>query len=321
MEISEGLEGLAKLPAGATLSIGNFDGVHRGHRHIVQTCRALADGRPGSSVAIATFEPHPFTVLRPEQTPPRLTPLQTKRELLRQAGVDHLIVLKPEPAVLNTSAEDFFHLLRDRARIAHLVEGASFRFGQARAGTMDKLRAWAADTSVNIVVADAVKIALLDLSVLRVSSSLIRWLLSNGRVRDAAICLGRPYALIGPVVGGFRRGRTIGIPTANLAIADQLVPADGVYAGRCTIDAITYPAAISIGTLPTFDEATRQIEAHLIGFSGDLYGKTIALELIDWLRDQRRFAGVQELKRQMSRDLSATAERSRIDPSLPLTQI
>jgi riboflavin kinase/FMN adenylyltransferase len=141
-----------------------------------------------------------------------------------------------------------------------------------------------------------------------VSSSLIRWLIAYGRVRDASICLGRPDALSGVVIHGNHRGRTIGVPTANLKCEEVLIPADGVYAGRCTIDGKSYATAVSIGTNPTFRDAQRQVEAHLIGFSGDLYGRTIRVELVDWLRGQWKYPGVEPLKRQLARDLEATAK-------------
>jgi riboflavin kinase/FMN adenylyltransferase len=149
-------------------------------------------------------------------------------------------------------------------------------------------------------------VVLLDLTIVTVSSSLIRWLLAHGRVRDAAICLGREYALHGEVIRGFERGKKLGVPTANLQCDDQLIPADGVYAGRCTIgggDDATYPAAVSIGSLPTFDEHKFQVEAHLIGFDGDLYGRVIEVQLIDWVRDQWKFRGVDALKQQIARDI------------------
>jgi riboflavin kinase/FMN adenylyltransferase len=149
------------------------------------------------------------------------------------------------------------------------------------------------------------------MSVVDVSSSLIRWLIAYGRVRDAAICLGRPYALTGEVIHGNHRGRTIGVPTANLKCEDVLIPADGVYAGRCTIDGKPHAAAVSIGTNPTFRDRQRSVEAHLIGFSGDLYGRTIRVELLDWLRDQWKYNGVEPLKKQLSRDLEETLARQK----------
>ena len=225
-----------------------------------------------------TFEPHPLTVLRPKEAPARLTPPAVKRAILEAAGVDTLVLLPPQPDLLDLTAEQFWNLIVQEMRPAHLVEGNSFFFGKGRAGTVQKMVDWSAGTGIQVHVADAVSVVLLNLSIVRVSSSLVRWLITNGRMRDAAICLGRPYLLEGEVVSGFQRGRTIGVPTANLK-TEQLVPGDGVYSGRSHIGGRTYPAAVSIGTLPTFDDGRRQIEAHLIGFSGDLYGQTLQVEV------------------------------------------
>jgi len=195
------------------------------------------------------------------------------------------------------------------------VEGSLFTFGKGRGGDMPRLIEWARGTSVVVELADVVSVPLLNLSLVPVSSSLVRWLLSQGRARDAAICLGRPYRLIGEVVEGFKRGRTIGVPTANLRSVDQLIPLDGVYAGRCTVEGVTYPVAMNLGPIPTVDATARQLEAHLIGFDGDLYGKTLEVDLTDWLRDQQKFSGLDSLKVQLAKDIETARERSELDPS------
>ena len=315
MQILEGLDGFRQLPAGGVVSIGNFDGVHRGHARLLQMCRTL---RANGGLSVITFEPHPLTVLRPDEAPPRLTPVALKRAFLADLGVDHLIELAPTPEVLDLSAEQFWQLIRDQVRPAHMVEGPTFNFGKGRGGNIATLRQWATQAGVQLHVADRVSAVLLNLAVVPVSSSIIRWLLSNGRVREAAICIGRPYALEGPVVTGFQRGRQIGVPTANLQIGGQVVPADGVYAGRASVDGTTYPAAVSIGTLPTFEENVRQIEAHLIGFTGDLYHRPLRIELIDWLRDQVRFDGIDALKAQIELDLEVVQERVAFNPTREL---
>ena len=314
MQILEGIDGLRALPPGAVVSVGNFDGLHRGHRQILSVARDLRRGEAGATgLAVVTFEPHPLTVLRPEAAPPRLTPPGLKRALLEAAGAEHLVVLAPEREVLDLSAEAFWAILRDDVRPSHLVEGESFSFGKGRGGNVQRLREWAAGTGVTLHVVPPVSVPLLDLRVAPVSSSLVRWLLSQGRARDAAVCLGRPYTLEGEVVLGHQRGRTIGVPTANLDCRDQLVPADGVYAGRCEVDGTTYPVAMSIGTNPTFGDARRQVEAHLVGFDGDLYGLTLRVELTDWVRGMWKFNGVEPLKRQMARDIDYCAERASLD--------
>jgi riboflavin kinase/FMN adenylyltransferase len=314
MLIAHGLEGLQRLREGAAISIGNFDGIHRGHRSLLGMAERLRGSAPGG-VAVVTFEPHPLTVLRPADVPPRLTPLDVKESILAQAGVDTLVLLPPTKELLSLSAEEFWRILLNDVKPAHLIEGESFTFGKARRGTMQKLREWSAGTTVKLHVAPAVEAVLLNLSVVKVSSSLIRWLIALGRVRDAAICLGRPYQIKGEVVIGHQRGHTIGTPTANLRVDDQLVPADGVYAGRAVVDGTAYAAAISIGTLPTFDGASRQIEAHLLGFSGDLYGKLLRLDCIDWLREQRKFANLESLKEQIAKDIHNVRLRTSLDPS------
>src|SRR3954469_1710259 len=246
MELLHGIDGLRKLPQGAIISIGNFDGLHLGHQRILQTAQKHASAQQ-ASIAVVTFEPHPLTVLRPKLAPPRLTSQQRKAELLAQAGVTHLVILPPEPAVLNLTAEQFWKLLRDEVKPSWLVEGSSFNFGRGREGTIDKLKEWTAQSAVKLDIIEGVEATLLDLSIVPVSSSLIRWLISYGRARDAAICLGRPYELEGKVVEGHKRGQKIGVPTANLDCGDQLVPADGVYAGGCNVGNKRYSAAISIG--------------------------------------------------------------------------
>jgi len=304
METLHGIDGLRKLPQGAIISIGNFDGIHLGHQRILQTALKLAS-QNHAPLAVATFEPHPLTVLRPKLAPPRLTMPQRKAELLTQAGVSHLVILPPEPAVLNLTAEQFWQLLRDQVKPSWLVEGSSFNFGKGRAGTIEKLKEWSAQSPVKLQIVEGVEATLLDLSIVPVSSSLIRWLITYGRARDAAICLGRPYELEGKVIEGHKRGQKIGVPTANLDCGDQLVLADGVYAGRCSVAGKHYSAAISIGTLPTFGDYARQVEVHLIGFSGNLYGQTLRVEFLDWLRDQRKFPGIDSLKQQLNKDIQS----------------
>jgi len=321
MQVLEGLEGLRRLAQGSVMSIGNFDGLHLGHRHILETAARLRANQPGARIAVVTFEPHPLTVLRPAAAPPRLSPLAIKRSLLESSGVDDLVILPPGRQVLDLTAERFWELLRDESKPAHLIEGPDFTFGKDRGGSIERLREWCAGSAVQLHVIDPVHVPLLDLEVVPVSSSLIRWLIRHGRVRDAAICLGRPYMLQGHVIEGYRRGRTIGVPTANLDTVDQLLPADGVYAGRCEVDGETYSAAVSIGVAPTFGESRRQIEAHLIGFGGDLYGRTIQLELIDWTRDQLRFPGIDALKAQLGRDVAVAASLRDRASQLPIATL
>jgi riboflavin kinase/FMN adenylyltransferase len=301
MNVLEGISGLRSLPAGVAITIGNYDGVHIGHQAIVRRLREVAGGGP---VAVVTFEPHPLTVLRPELAPPRLTTSESKQRLLRSLGVDHLVILPPGPEVLGLTAEAFWAILRDDVKPSHIVEGPVFNFGKGRGGTVERLCEWAASTPIRMHVEPSAECVLHDRSVVNISSSLIRWLLGQGRVADAARCLGRPYELRGSVVRGFQRGRTIGVPTANLDVGDQMIPADGVYAAEADVDGTTYAVALSIGNAPTFQKQRYQVEAHLIDFAGDLYDQQLVLRVTGWVRDQAKFPSIELLKEQIARDLN-----------------
>jgi riboflavin kinase/FMN adenylyltransferase len=168
-----------------------------------------------------------------------------------------------------------------------------------------------------VVVVEPTEVALTDASRVIAGSSLVRWLLGHGRVRDAALALGRPYTLVGEVVHGAKRGRQLGFPTANVAVDGQMVPADGVYAARC----MGHAAAVSIGITPTFENRGRLVEAHLLDFAGDLYGQTLAVELIDWLRPQQKYPGVKALKLQLEKDVARTRAVAGQDPTEPIYRV
>ena len=312
MHLMFGLDSLKQIPPGTAVTIGNFDGLHLGHRKILSVASELAGA---AGVTVVTFEPHPLTILRPDAVPPRLTPEPVKHELLQSLGVNYLVCIAPSAEVLNLTAGAFWALIRDGLRPAHMIEGTTFNFGKNRSGTIDRLREWTAADGVKLQVIEPVRVPLMDLLVPAVSSSLVRWLLAHGRARDAAVCLGRPYTLRGVVVRGFQRGRTIGIPTVNLDVGRQLVPGDGVYVGRMNIDGKPYPAAVSIGNLPTFDDGRFQLEAHLIGYAGDLYGRVLDLQILDWVRDQQRYPSIDLLKARLAIDLEWIGGRFNLDAS------
>ncbi len=318
MQVLDGIQGLRAIERGAVVTVGNFDGVHRGHLRLFGVCRELAGT---AHVVAVTFEPHPLVRLRPEFAPPRLTPLPIKHRLLEQAGVDVLVELPPDPEVLSISARTFFELLAMELRVSHLVEGPDFNFGKGREGNITNLRNWATGTSMQVHVVDELTVILPNMHIVEVRSSLIRWLIAYGRVRDAAICLGRPYTLSGLIVVGFQRGRQLGMPTANFDCGEQMIPADGVYAGRCSVGGKTYAAGVSIGTLPTFNETKRQVEAHLLGFDGDLYGQTLELELIDFVREQIKFSSVEQLKEKMWADMRRCERLAESDPARPVVRV
>ncbi|TVQ55422.1 MAG: riboflavin biosynthesis protein RibF [Phycisphaerales bacterium] len=298
------------------VTIGNFDGVHEGHAALISTAREAA-GNDGRVVALV-FDPHPLTRLRPEAAPARLSTFPQRERRLRELGADEVIQLTPTREFLALEAEDFLDRLVTRFNPVAIVEGDDFRFGRNRVGSVDFLRERADAHGYRVIVVDPVERALRDQSVIRVSSSLIRWLLRYGRVEDAAMLLGRPYELTGCVVQGDQRGRTINVPTANLDHGDMLLPKDGIYTGRArrvegearTHVGPWYAAAISIGTKPTFGQHPRICEAHLLDYDGPLddYDWTIELQITHWLRDQLIYRDVQGLTDQLERDIAATRE-------------
>ena len=293
------------------VTVGNFDGVHRGHAAILAACRARV-GAEGRVVAV-TFEPTPVEVLRPAAAPPRLMSADGRVAALRAAGADAVEVLEPGPDLLGLSAEAFVEMVLATHRPSAWVEGPDFRFGKGRAGDMERLAALGAKRGFVAVTVPRVTATLGDQTVAPVSSSLVRWLVGRGRVADAAATLGRPFALTGDVVRGEQRGRTIGVPTANVALGDAArvaLPADGVYAAWASVagDDARWPAAVSVGVKPTFGKVGLTVEAHLIGFAGDLYGRSLTLKFTRWVRGQYAFGGVEALTAQLGRDI-ATVRR------------
>lgn len=291
---------------GVILSIGSFDGVHVGHQAILARARQLAQ-QTGSKVLAMTFDPHPAWTLRPGSEPPLLTGLAQKIERLRAAGADEVVVIEPTPAILGQTAWQFIESLAKQYPVAGIVEGEDFRFGKGRAGDMALLKQWGQRLGFEAVALPRIEVALSDLAVVPVSSTLIRWLIGRGRVLDAARCLGRCHELGGQVVQGQQQGRLLGVPTVNLDPDDYeafAVPADGVYAGTAlTPDGQTHPAAISIGVKPTFSQQRLTVEAHLLDFSGDLYGQRVVLRFARWVRDQWAFPDIKALKEQIDRDI------------------
>ncbi|SFJ06513.1 bifunctional riboflavin kinase/FAD synthetase [Planctomicrobium piriforme] len=283
------------------LSIGNFDGVHRGHQAIIQTLIAQARRQKVAAVVL-TFEPHPAALLHPERLPPRLTTPDQKADLLAELGVDVLIEYPTDWDLLRLTPRQFFdQIVVDRIQATGLVEGPNFYFGQARAGNVTVLDEFCRSTGRSLIV---VPPTLLNDEI--VSSSLVRQALTKGNIPFANELLNRRYAISGVVSEGAQRGRTLGFPTANLEQIPTLLPAEGVYATWCRLPQGSFPAAVNIGPNPTFAEMRSKVEAHLIGYSGDLYGQKILLEFVARLRDLRPFASVAELQEQITKDVATT---------------
>ncbi len=293
------------------ITIGNFDGVHVGHVRLINEARKAAG--PDGSVTALAFDPHPLTVLRPGATSQRLSTFDQRRKWLTEAGADEIVQLRPTTELLRLEPAQFLAWVAKEYRPDLIVEGDDFRFGRARAGSAQTLQEHEATHGYRAIIIPAVHATLSDHSVVRASSSMLRWLLANGRVRDAAILLDRPYEIRAQVVPGDRRGRDLGVPTANLDHGDCLLPADGIYCGAANRpDGQRYAAAISVGTKPTFGSNPRLCEAHLIDFAGqvDEYGWIIELQFDDWLRDQLAFEQVDQLTEQLQRDIQRSRQYS-----------
>lgn len=289
------------------ISIGNFDGVHAGHRRILRQAKTLARAK-GARLLAMTFDPPPAAVLRPGSEPPRLMESDEKTAALRQAGADEVVVLRPTPELLGLTAEQFVQRVVERHRPVAFVEGLDFRFGKNRGGDVHLLETLGPRFGFETQVIEKVVVPLQDQVLAPVSSSLIRWLLAHGRVADAARCLGQAYALSAPVVLGEQRGRQLDVPTANLDLATmpgRMIPGEGVYAGLATLaDGSIHAAAISIGNKPTLARQDLTIEAHLLDFKGDLYGQRLMLCFCRWVRDQQPFPDLEALRCQLGRDLA-----------------
>ncbi len=283
---------------GGAVTIGNFDGVHRGHAALLAETRRRARDVGGPAVAL-TFDPHPLQLLRPERFLPVLTTTADRARLLGEIGADHVIVLRTTPELLRLTPEDFFEqVVRQRLSARALVEGENFGFGRNRSGNVETLAALCAGAGLTLSVVPPLR---LDGTV--VSSSRVRAALERGTVAEAARLLGRPYRLHGQVGTGQQRGRTLGFPTANLDPLYTFAPGDGVYAVRAHHEGRSWAGAANVGPNPTFGEQARKVEVHLIGFDGDLYGADLAVDFLARLRDTRPFAGPDELKAQLQRDV------------------
>lgn len=304
---------MARSSAGVALTIGNFDGVHLGHAELLRRARAWAGERvAGGRVVAMVFDPHPLAVLRPEAEPARLSTFEQRSRWLAALGVDEVVRLDPAPQLLGLSPEEFIASIVARHTPVAIVEGPDFRFGRGRAGDVRRLAQLGQQHGFEAVIARHVEATLSDETIVPISSSLVRWLVSQGRAKDASLLLGRPYEVAGVVVRGDQRGRTIGCPTANLSVT-QLLPSDGVYAGVGELpDGRVFPGAISVGTKPTFDGVERACEAHLVGWEGPLaegspeYGWPLRLRIGAWIRDQVKYDGVDPLLEQIARDVRRT---------------
>ena len=284
------------------LCIGNFDGVHRGHRKLLAAARGIADAS-GTPVGVMTFEPHPRRLFRPDDPPFCITPPPVERRLLEAQGVDVLFSLRFDWDFASQSAEQFIaNVLDGGIRPSHVVVGYDFRFGQLRSGAADTLR----DAGYAVTVVEE----LADREHQAFSSSRVRVALRHGDLETANRLLGWAWELEGRVVVGNRRGHTLGFPTANLELGETLHPAYGVYAAWARVqgEEAWRPAATNIGIRPMFELPVGQVEAHILDFDRDIYGEPLRVRPVRKIRGEARYASVEELVRQMRIDCRITRE-------------
>ncbi len=292
---------------GCVLSIGNFDGVHLGHQLIVQTARAVAQEK-GAKTIVATFDPPPEMILRPDNVAKRLTSLDEKKQLLLDAGADEVVTLHADANLLAMSPQNFIdEIIVEKFKPVCMVEGPNFFFGRRREGNVECLAEAGKRANFDVQVIDPLLLEL-DGQKTHISSTLIRSLIGEGKIDQANRCLAREFTITGNVVGGYRRGRLLDYPTVNIEPGLRMTPADGIYAGRATVQGAKHPAAISIGDNPTFGPAERTIEAFLLNVEADFYDESITLHFIRHLRSQERFDDTEALKAQIARDVQQVRE-------------
>jgi len=290
---------------GAVVTIGAYDGVHLGHRAVIEEVRNLADTR-GALSAMVTFDRHPAQVVRPESAPCQLTSLEQKVELLASTGLDLLVIVTFDAERAGETAEDFVQeVLVDGLAARAVVVGHDFHFGKGRGGNVEMLQREGAVHGF-----DVLGMRLVETGPAAVSSTRVREVLRTGDVVEAAALLGRPYELRGVVMHGDARGRDLGFPTANVAVPDgQCLPADGIYAALYeTPDGVAHPAAVSLGRRPQFyaDAQASLLEAYLLDFDGDLYDQPARVVFIKRLRGEARFDSIDDLIAQMHADVADT---------------
>ncbi len=298
--------GFGPLPAESrptAVAMGNFDGVHLGHQALLARLVTEAGWRGLKSCAV-TFFPHPLKVLAPERAPTMIQSLEDRVVEIERAGVEVLVVVPFTLELAAVSAEEFIedHLLQ-RLGCRVLVVGEDARFGRGRAGDIAMLRRYAEEGALDLVTLDAVQA-----EGARVSSSRIRRLIEAGDVGAAERLIGRPFSISGEVVAGAGRGRTLGFPTANVLADGETRPKPGVYACLAEVAGTTWPAAVHLGPIPTFESPRPVLEAHLLGFSGDLIGQRVRIRFLRYLREIRRFERVEDLAAQIARDVEQTRE-------------
>jgi riboflavin kinase/FMN adenylyltransferase len=306
------------LPRGGVGTIGNFDGVHRGQRTILERVVARA-GELGVPAVVVTFDPHPLAVLAPERAPVPLTTPRQKEQLLEELGIAAMLVLHFTPELSRVPARTFVRdFLHERLGLEEIYVGASFTFGHRREGNLDLLRGMGEELGFAVHGVDEVVAA-----GERISSTRIRRAVAEGNVVEAAEMLGRPYALGGKIARGDRMGNKLGWPTINVVSENKLLPADGVYISRVFFPSYpaTFDCVTNIGTRPTiYENYQRVVESHILDFKADVYGQRVELQFLKRLREERIFPTVMDLSAQIGRDVETARDyffRRRLEQEAP----
>jgi riboflavin kinase/FMN adenylyltransferase len=299
MDVFRGLETIPGHERPAYLGLGMFDGVHLGHKAVLGATRAAADAASGRHIAL-TFDPHPQRVIAPPPEPILLTTVEERLDLFAAEGMDAAAVVRFDEHLRRTPAREWLAALGRVAGRGGVVVSSTYTFGRDRQGTVELLREGGERHGFSVAVVPAVHVA-----GTLVTSTLIRRLIRRGEVEEARLYLGRPYAVRGRVVEGERRGRTLGFPTANLAVhPDKVLPGRGIYAAWARLEGRSVASAVSVGTRPTFGPGNLLVEAYLLDFDDDLYDREIELVFERRIRDEQAFPSVTHLVRQMEADVA-----------------
>jgi riboflavin kinase/FMN adenylyltransferase len=291
---------------GAAIALGNFDGVHLGHQAVIASARTVAEAR-GVALGAAVFEPHPRGVFQPEAPPFRLQTSRQRARAMAALGVAQCYEIRFDRALSQATDEEFARrVLAERLGVVHVSVGADFRFGRARMGDAESLKRLGAALGFSVETIAPLVGGKYEGDGAKISSSAIREAIGEGMMVKAAALLGRPWAIEGVVQRGFARGRRLGFATANLALGDYVQPRLGVYAVRVRIEGASHDGVASVGVNPTVGALPKPLlEAHIFDFDADLYGRTIEVELIAFLRDEAKFETAEMLARQIAEDAAA----------------
>jgi riboflavin kinase/FMN adenylyltransferase len=300
MEVFRDIEDFHRPELKTVVTMGNFDGIHLGHQALVANAAAEAKQWRTKSV-VFTFEPHPLKLLTPERAPRMIVNHQDKIEMLQALGVDAIIVQTFDRRFASIEAEDFVRrYLLECLNLSKIWLGRDLRFGRARQGDAEDLIRWGSELGFGVGIVEPILV-----QGKRISSSRIRQLIEQGRVDEVRPMLGRYHFISGMVVSGHRRGRNMGFPTANLAATTELLPQDGIYATILELQNHHWLSVSSVGHNPTFEKGSRTVEAHILDFTQDIYGEPVKLSFVQRIREERKFAQIEDLVTQMHEDVQA----------------